>query len=79
MAIQDSANAFDHRMKRRVAENAISSTMDLRTWRSGCRKVFADEEAIETRRWRVNTVTIKHGRKVFADEEAIETSASARR
>ena len=38
-----------------------------------CRKVFADEEAIETEALAPSPVLLLHCRKVFADEEAIET------
>ena len=39
-----------------------------------CRKVFADEEAIETSIHDFAQTHCVKGRKVFADEEAIETS-----
>ena len=40
-----------------------------------CRKVFADEEAIETKT-RCLPAGGNPGRKVFADEEAIETGVA---
>src|SRR5579872_2095255 len=46
---------------------------------SSRRKVFADEEAIETVGWHQSFTYRRNRRKVFADEEAIETSRLRRR
>ena len=56
-------------MKKRLRRQIIDNERHVRNRR----KVFADEEAIETSTGASVTVSFWYGRKVFADEEAIET------